>query len=568
VNKWVSSAALAAAKLPGLPGTARGIRKHAARAGWAGRESDGLGGLQIEYEVTIALSDEQRGALERFEVGQNSPTSSEGVPEAPVEASPYLVLPATREYEDARRKLWREAEQLSRRARDFGARQAAALARALEAHPRRADARRAAAHELDLSIDRVAELLEKVARWRRDDWPAVLADRRNGRPRPQGYDRRIDELFRSDFLRMDRPPAMACWRRTLEIARVQEIPEPYPTCATLIRRLHREVAWQSIRYARYGEKALHRTFPAQVRDRTALRALECVVGDGYKPNLAVKWPSGEILRPVVWPWGDAYSNKILVWRVDASENWRLIQLAIADLIRLHGIPDCFYIDNTMAAASKWISGGSPSRHRFKVTERDPLGLINVLGSRVINALPRVGGSSKFIERAFGDFDRDISRHPAFDGAWLGTDPTTRPDAARKPVSLDKFLEVFGQGIVAHNARPGRRTAVCGSVLSFDEAFSESLARRQDIAKPTAEQWRMCLLAAERVRVSPKDGSIQLYGNRYWDQVVTAPLAGQCVVARYDPADLHSEIFIYSLNGKYIGAAACKLLSRLLRKWFD
>lgn len=541
MTEWRPSAALAMAKLPGLPGTSRGIRKFAARAGWASRESDGSGGRQIEY-ATSNLSAEQRVTLERFEAQQSSPKNSQEVPD--------------NKYDEARRKLWASVEQLSLRARDFGTARAAALARALDAYPS-GGACQAAARELNLSPDHVGELLSRVERWRRDDWAAVLADRRVGRPRPQAYDCRIDELFRSDYLRTDRPPAMACWRRTLAIARAQGIPEPYPTCTTLIRRLRAEVPWQSIVHARQGANAGYRTYPAQVRDRTVLEALECVNGDGYRWNVAVLWPDGEIARPLMWYFQDTYSGKILTWRVDKTENAGLIRLAIGDLISNYCIPDVFVIDNTHAASAKLISGGSPSRHRFRVTNDDPLGLITQLNARIVNTIPRLGGSSKPGERAGGDFDRDIARDPALDGAWLGTDPTTRPDAARRPIPLSEFLAVVRDRMAEHNARPGRRTPVCRGIYSFAETFRESWAKRTDIRKPTTEQLRLSLLAAERIRVSSRDGAIELFGNRYWSEA-TAALAGQRVVARFDPEKLREAIFVYSLDGRFIGEAECRL----------
>jgi putative transposase len=259
----------------------------------------------------------------------------------------------------------------------------------------------------------------------------------------------------------------------------------------------------------------------------------------------------------MWHFDDDYSGMNLTWRIDKTENAGLVRLAIGDVCREYGIPDVFVIDNTLAASAKWITGRSPSRHRFKIRFDEPLGLIGQLGSRHIATLPRVGGSSKRDERAGGDWDRDIARSPGFDGAWLGTNPMTRPDSARKPVPLATFLEVVGQGMIAHNTRPGRRGANCNG-RSLLETFRESY-ERSVIRKATPEQLRLCLLAAEKVQCQKANGTISLFGNLFGDNDEdrrVAAFAGQRIIVRYDPQALHKGIFVYSPDDKFVGEAKC------------
>jgi putative transposase len=384
---------------------------------------------------------------------------------------------------------------------------------------------------------------------------AALLDRHDGRRRKAAYPEFFYDDWKKLYLRSDQPAATAARREAAKIAVARDIDaDTLPKCISLMRRLRLEVPWQSILYARKGEQALHRTYPTQRRDRSELHALESVNGDGYRWNIAAIWPDGEICRPLMFYFQDDYSGIILAWRIDRSENSGLVRLTIGDLCREHGIPPAFIIDNTMAAAAKWISGRSPSRHRFKIKFEEPQGLIGHLGSRHIATLPRVGGSSKRGERAGGDWDRDIARSPALDGAWLGTNPMTRPDAARKPVPLATFLEVVRAGIAEHNARPGRRGANCNG-RSLLETYRESY-ERSVIRKPTPEQLRLCMLAAERVLCQKIDGSIQLYGNVYWSET-TARLAGERIIVRFDPDRLQQPIYIYSGAGAFVGEAECR-----------
>jgi putative transposase len=210
----------------------------------------------------------------------------------------------------------------------------------------------------------------------------------------------------------------------------------------------------------------------------------------------------------------------------------------------------------MAAAAKQITGGSKGRFRFSIREEDPLGLIPLLGSRVGNTLPIVGGSSKSGERGGGDWDRDIARGPATEGAWLGFNTATRPEAARRIIPIEELIPIIREGLIQHNARPGRDTQNCEGRFSFDEVFAESYPKHAH-RKPTPEQLRLCMLAAENVTCRKIDGAVELYKNIFWSHVTSA-LAGKRIVARFDPEALHQSIFIYSLDGKFIGEAECRL----------
>lgn len=120
----------------------------------------------------------------------------------------------------------------------------------------------------------------------------------------------------------------------------------------------------------------------------------------------------------------------------------------------------------------------------------------------------------------------------------------------RAVPIDEFLRVLDEEIVAHNARVGRKGGVCNG-RSFDQVFNESY-RDSAVPKATAEQLRTLLLCSDKVRSNSRDGSITLpgYGNRYWTDAV-APHAGQYLLVRFDPDDLHSQVSVYTLAGDFI-----------------
>ncbi len=318
----------------------------------------------------------------------------------------------TAEYEAHRAVSWSEFEAKPQRIKSETAKRTGTTAKAIDligsGLPIMESYRRAAA-EFGVSAKSVERWVQvkigghKTPKCDRPDLPIALLDQRNGRPRAHTYDELTYEYCKSDYLRQDRPTFTACYRRAVMAARTRGVTDDQiPSAATLKRRLYKEVPRQSLLYARKGEQALHRSYPAQRRDRSGLYAGQAVNGDGFRWNVAVVWPDGELCRALMWYWKDEYSGKILAWRLDKTENWGLIRLTIGDLIREYCIPEWFTIGNTMAAAAKQITGGSKGRFRFRVKEEEPLGLITLLGSRVCNTLPRVGGSSKSGERGGGD----------------------------------------------------------------------------------------------------------------------------------------------------------------------
>lgn len=406
--------------------------------------------------------------------------------------------------------------------------------------------------ELDASPASIFNWYRRIAGVAEADWLPHLADAYSGRTTTVDCDPDAWDFLRSDFLRLERPSLSTCLRRLQQTAR--ERGWSLPSDGTLRRRID-DIPLAVRVLARDGVEKMKRLYPAQERDRSKFHALEGANADGHKWDVWVQWPGqDEPIRPVMVAIQDLYSGMIIGWRVDRTENKEAVRLAIGDMVDDFGIPSYMWLDNGRGFASKWITGGTPTRYRFKVRDEDPNGLLTDLGVEVHWATP-YHGQAKPIERAFRDMCDAIARHPAFAGAWSGDRPDAKPENYRsKAVPLDAFLKVVAEGIAEHNTRTKRRTAVCGGVHSFAEVFNASYAV-SPIRRPTEAQKRLWLLAAEGVRATGDEGSIKLLGNRYWAEFLLEH-RGQSLVVRFDPQQLHQPLHVYRLAGGYLGAAGC------------
>lgn len=407
-----------------------------------------------------------------------------------------------------------------------------------------------AAAQYDVSTATIWNWLKLIEGVALEDRMPNLAPRRKGGGKELEVDHRHWTALLSDYLRLEQPTWESCYRRQRRVAEAEGV--EFPSSRTLFRKLEREVDPLVIVKRRYGREAHARTMPPQIRTVAGLHAMEIVNIDGHRWDVFVRWHDGRIIRPIMVAIQDVFSRKILAWRLDETENAVSTRLAFADLFRNHGIPKACLLDNGRAFASKWITGGAKTRFRFKIKPDDPTGLLPALGINPKWATP-YHGQAKPIERAFRDLCDTIAKHPAFAGAYTGNSPSAKPENYQsRAVDADEFLRVVNGEIAAHNARSGRRTEMADGG-SFDDVFSRSIATAP-IGKAGPEQLRLALLTADdRIRTDRSNGSINVAGNLYWCEEL-AKIAGQRVVVRFDPDNLHSEIHVYSQTGAFLATA--------------
>lgn len=542
-REWWTAAEIAEAGLPDLPGTKRRVNAMATRENWMGhadlvRRRSGRGG---GYEYHWSLFPTRAQSLMLAQSG------------ATAEPAPVVERDAA----------WTAFDALPAKAKEAARVRLGTLDKveALErGGPCRDQAVRDVARLDGVSPRTIWNWLGMIEGVRRDDRLAYLAPRHRlaeRKSRAKGVDPEFGDLIKSDFLRPEQPSMTSVYDRSARIAARQGI--TVPPIHTVRRWFKREVSEATQVLMRKGLDQLKAMFPPQVRDKSAMHAMEGVNGDFHRFDVFVRWPGengqpGEIIRPQMVAFQDVYSGRLLSWRVDRSANSHAVQLCIGDMIECWGVPEHVLLDNGREFAAKLITGGTKTRFRFKVKDDDVPGLLTSLGCKVHWATP-YSGQSKPIERAFRDLCDRVAKHPRFAGAYTGNRPDAKPENyGASAVPLEEFLAVLAEEVEAHNMRPGRRTEVAFG-RSFAEAFDESYAI-SPIRKATEEQRRFWLMGAEGLRPNGRDGSIKFMGNVYWAPWLHEQ-RGQKLVARFDRADLWAGLHIYSLTDEYLGHAECQ-----------
>ena len=546
--------------LAGLPSTAMGIHKLAKRENWVFRRKEGVRGKAIEFAVS-SLPPVVQAALLR-KAGKV------------VVGGMTLDLPKPKAPRYCKEQLWARWGKANTKAHEKAKARVAAVQAVRSLVQNGSSLMEAYQHisdEFDIALPTLRRYCSAVKGFDDSDWLAVLLPKHqesataNRKSKLAPVSESAWEYFKADYLAPEKPNASSCYERLKLAAKAHGW--VIPSIDSLMRRMALEIPRQQLVMLREGEHALMQLYPPQVRSVADLDAMQWINGDGYQHNVFVKWFNGEILRPKTWFWQDVYSRKIIGYRCDISENTDSIRLSLMDVCSKYGIPREITIDNTRAAANKWLTGGVKNRYRFKVKEDDPLGIIPMMGiqlhwSSVI--LGKGHGQAKPVERAFGvgGLEEYVDIHPALRGCYTGPNPMEKPDNyGERAVDAEEFLRVLAEGVAMYNAKVGRETEACHGVMSFDQAFEQSY-RQATVRKATREQLLVMLLQSEATRVS-KHGTIELESggtiasrsNRYYHPDL-AQYAGQKVIARFDPQNLHAAVMVTTLQGLHICEAEC------------
>ena len=543
-QEWWTAAELGSAGLPDIPASQQGVEAMAKRRGWRGnpmlaRRRTARGG-GWEYSWQLLPPRAQKALLTQAgETADDQPDRMDrGTAWAWYDGLPETVKAEAR----ARLKVIQQVETL---AQAMGRN----LAIASVSESERAAGRKASIRTIWGWFGMIEGADEA------DRLPYLAPRHRAAAPKRERAACSPEFLIRikADFLRLGGPSLRSAHRRVVKWCQAQGL--AHLEYRTTLRWIDENVPRVTQVFAREGEKGLARCFPPQIRDRSGLTALEGVVADCHKVDVFVIWPGIETpVRVQIVAFTDLYSNKILSWQVDLDPNKVAVMSAFGELVENWGIPRHCLFDNGREFANKWLTGGTPTRFRFKVREDDALGVLPQMGIKVHWATPG-HGQAKPIERSFRDLADDLARHPAFAGAYVGPNPLAKPeDYGSRAIPLADFLEVTATVIAEHNARPGRLTDNAKG-RSFDETFAESYARAP-IRKATPEQHRLWLMGQEVRQLHKHHGAFKLFENSYWADWMNE-FVGQKVVARFDPEDLHAGLFIYSLEGEFLGPAECR-----------
>lgn len=448
--------------------------------------------------------------------------------------------------QDDREDLWRQMGRKNNKQQDKGIKRGHAVTKFLTLQAEgvcERDAINAIAQDLKAHPNSVRNWVRKTKTVHHSDRAAVLVCQNQGQHTEAEFTPDAWEAFKKDFLRRGKgkPPSIASCYRRLQAAAKQN-GWVVPIKKTVGNWIKRKIDPMVVKFRREGMDAVERCFPSMKRDKDMFDVLQAVNGDGFALGIWADFGNGVVVKPIVWSWQDIRSSKILVWRMDISENRELVRLSTLDLITEYSIPELLYLDNTRAATSKQISGGLPNRYRFKVKDDDPMGIMPLLGIKLKYTLPG-HGQSKPVERVHGiggylDFDS----LPVFEG---------RGTKAR-PVPIAEVEALFKDFVNEINARPDRRgDSVQGKSFNqvFDELYPEAI-----ITKATEKQRKYCMCVAEVVTVNSTDASITLKAgksdigsNRYWSDALARHM-GQKVTVRFDPANMHGGVYVETITG--------------------
>lgn len=547
--------------IAGLPETSQGISYRARKEGWQKQQAKGVKGRVLEYRIATLPVPVQTALMKKQ--GKVNVGGQEIVLPKPKEKTSYCS-----------EALWSRWNKAGTKAQDKAKKtlKAVQAVQQLVNHQvPKMDAYQSVSDEFVIPVASLRRYCAQVKRIDIADWaPALLPKHKEAAQlaRKKHFaeiDAQAWDFIKADYLSNEEPTLTVCYERLKDAA--SHNGWNIPSYDSIRRRMTFEIPVEQRVMLRKGEHALLMMYPPQERSVADLDAMQWINGDGYQHNVFVKWFNGEILRPKTWFWQDIYSRKIIGWRTDISENTDSIRLSMMDVFEKFGVPKEITIDNTRAAANKWMTGGVPNRYRFKVKEDDPLGIIPMMGIKLHWSSVILGkghGQAKPIERAFGvgGLDEYIDKHPLNRGAYTGPNPMAKPDNyGSTAIDAEVFLQTVAKGVEMFNAKENRGTEACQGFMSYNQAFIASY-ESSVIRKATPEQLQLMMLQAEATRVSPHGtitlsagGSLQGRKNRYHHETLTN-FIGQKLVARFDPLALHESVEIYTLQGVRICTAAC------------
>lgn len=527
-REWFTAAELLALGSPALPPSMSGLAALIERQGWRrderrARVRFGQGG-GYEYHFSLFPAEVQAAILK--------------------ESMPIAELPAS----GRSQALWAAYEPLPEKAKVEAKRRLTAIDKVdlLAKAQTRQLAVAFVATEIGCSTRTLWAWIAQAGEVARADRLAALAPRHVGRTATAECDPRAWDAIVADFLRLEAPAFETCYDRLSRLAAEKQW--TIPSAKTLKRRIDREFPAAVQTLMRKGRDEAARIYPHQRRNRTHFAPIEAVNADGHKFDVFVRFEDGTITRPMMIGFQDLYSGAVLAHRIDRSENKEMVRLAFADVVTTWGIPDKAWLDNGRAFASKWLTGRIANRYRFKVKDEEPEGIFKALGVEIHWTTP-YHGQSKPIERAWRTMCEEISKHPAFAGAYTGNSPDAKPENyGSRAIPIADFRARVAAEIIAHNARSGRRSAAARG-RSFIETLQESLPNAL-VRRATTEQRRMLLMAAELVTVRKPTGEIELMGTRYWADALV-DLMGEKVTVRFDPQRLADPIAVYTRDNRFV-----------------
>lgn len=533
------------AEIAGYLGISRtAVLKRALVRGWQGKDSAGKGGGKAwEY---AALDERTRQELLE-QVVENPANQPEQLPREVTAHEQALIDAAWEEYERKPSKAKERAQYRNRLLQEAWHlhRDGLNITTAFEAVATRHEEK--ACNLINWYYGRDGK--RGVRGLDHKDWLPFLIDNYKGRVTAAPCDEMAWEWLKKDYLRREQPSFSLSFRRLSRLAKVHGW--TVPSQRTLDRRMKSEVGWVVIHYLRTG--SLRGLYPDQERHKNCFHAGQAVNGDALKfDSVWVDYGDGEISnKTTVWFMQDLFSGKILSWETAKTENADMFRLAMYNLLHVT-LPEDLWIDNTMAAANKALTGKARHRHRFKETPYDPVGLLQHIGVRVHFTNPDQEMSNpgvKPIERAF----QGKSGLHGLLRTWPAL--ANRGYSRATAIPFYEFTEIVNHVVAEFNAMEGRTGLGCEG-RSYDEIFAESYAK-SPARKPSAKLHKLLLCDQEVATVSKGTVTINAgkgHGKHRYSLNFDSVEHGEKIAVLFNPMDLTEQVEIYNLEGERLGTA--------------
>lgn len=400
--------------------------------------------------------------------------------------------------------------------------------------------------KFDISLGKLYGLRRRVAEADPSDWLPLLAPRHKGNTSKADFTEKALEYGKAAWLTTNKRNVRSVYR---DLERLKgERGWIVPSYDTFKRVLYALPRWLRV-LLRDGETRFSHLYPAHARLYDALNPHDVWVADGKTADVLLRDEDGRPYRPVTVTMLDARTRVIMGYAIGKVESADLYRAALLDAIEKTGVlPRELLLDNSRAAASKMISGGSKSRFTFTIRPEDPLGICIVLGINIIFALPRWGQSKPLesLHRMYAEMDRKCGN------AYLGNRPAQKPEDhdPRAAISKERYQKLFDEEIAAYHLRPHRGQGLDGR---SPRAAYDELINKSPIRKATAEHIALCMLSAVRVKLNPRDNAVTVWQNRYWAPAMADLPEGTFVTVRFDPADLSRPVRVYRDEAFYCEA---------------
>jgi putative transposase len=377
------------------------------------------------------------------------------------------------------------------------------------------------------------------------NWLPLLLPKWKGRTARAEFSEDAWEFIRGRWGVQSKPTVSSVYRQAQALAPAKGW--KLPSLDVVERRINALPRWQRI-YYREGAKALKALYPHQERDYSTLRVHDIWCSDGRKADVFCRWTNRDgsftVGRPIIVGWADVRTRYLLGFEIGRTESADLIRLAFKKALETaRVIPEEALMDNGRGYASKQMTGGTPNRYRFKVKEEDVEGVLTLMGVDVIWATPG-HGQAKPIE-SFWRTLADMDKRAEFRGAYVGNCPEDRPEEwdPKKAVPIEVYKEVLIRELNAYHQRRGHRGDGMNG-RSPAEVFAALLDLAPPRKQPSAQQLRLCLLAAEAVKIDRTSSTVKILGNRYWTEALADLDVNRTYTARFNPEDASQPIYLY------------------------